>query len=106
MTQQATLERVEQLAVQLDQPDLLQLLARIVQHLSQNSPFAANGTHEKERKRQAQLQLAKELLKEVDDIDDDTAGEFDAAETIRQMRNERVTQICRKDAQIKHFTMR
>lgn len=98
MMQQATLKHVEQLAVQLDQPDLLQLLARIAQHLSQNSPFAANGTREKERKRQAQLQLAKELLAEVDDIEDDSRGEFDAAETIRQIRNERIAQICRKDA--------
>ena len=90
--QQAALEHVERLAVQLDQPDLLQLLARIAQHLSQNSPFAANGTQEKERKRQAQLQLANELLLEVENIEDDSQGNFNAAETIRRMRDGRMVQ--------------
>jgi hypothetical protein len=97
MTQSVTLKHVEQLAVQLEQQDLLQLLAHIAEHLYQNAPFSANGAHEKERKRQAQLQLANELLTEVDDIEDDSLGETDAAETIRQMRNERMAQICRKD---------
>ena len=98
MTQSVTLKHMEQLAGQLNQQDLLQLLAHVALRLSQNASFAANGAQEKERKRQAQLQLANELLIEVDDIDDDSAGEFDTVETIRQMRNERIAQICRKDA--------
>ncbi|GEM_PF-3263656 len=98
MTQPLTLKHMEQLAGQLNQQDLLQLLPHIALRLSQNSSFAANGAQEKERKRQAQLQLANELLLEVDDIEDDSLGEFDTTETIRRMRNERIAQICRKDA--------
>lgn len=40
------------------------------------------------------LRLAKLLCDEVEDTGDDTQGEFDAAEDIRRMREERVAQLC------------
>jgi hypothetical protein len=98
MYQRTTLEQVEQLAGQLALQELVKLLGYISERLSQALPDVAEDKREKEQTQQARLLLANELLAEVDDIDDDAQGESDAAEMIRQMREERVAQLCRKDA--------
>ena len=41
------------------------------------------------RAKQSRLQLAEELLVEVDDIEDDSEGEFNAVQDIRRIRVER-----------------
>ncbi len=43
------------------------------------------------------LRLAKALCEEVEDTTDDAQGTFDAAEDIRHIRDERMTQLCRSD---------
>ena len=47
--------------------------------------------------RQKKLQLANELLAEVDDIEDDSQGELDAATDLRRFREERIKRICQSD---------
>ena len=44
--------------------------------------------------KQKRLDTAKELLSEVDDVDDDSQGIFDASADIRRLREERLKQIC------------
>jgi hypothetical protein len=61
-------------------------------------PIARDRKHDKERMSLARLQLANELLAEVDDVEDDSPGRSDVAELIRRLRDERVTQLCQKDA--------
>ncbi len=87
------LERVEQLVAQLPPPEQLRLVARICEQLS-----IAATEGEAERMRQVRLQLAEELLAECNDIEDDSQGEFDVTQDIRQMREERVSQICQSSA--------
>ena len=50
---------------------------------------SANNKCERDRR----SRLAQELLAEVADVEDDSQGEFDSAETVRQMRDERIAQI-------------
>jgi DNA polymerase III gamma/tau subunit len=97
MSQKVTLEQVKQLVGQLALQELLKLLAHIAERLGQALPDTADDDRERERIRHNRLQLANELLAEVEDIEDDSQGEFDAAETIRQMRDERIAQLCQKD---------
>jgi hypothetical protein len=49
---------------------------------------------EAEKIKQKRLDIAKELLSEVDDVDDDSQGVFDASADIRRLREERLKQIC------------
>ena len=49
---------------------------------------------EAEKIKQKRLDTAKELLSEVDDVDDDSQGVFDASADIRRLREERLKQIC------------
>ena len=44
--------------------------------------------------KQKRLDTAKDLLSEVDDVDDDSQGIFDASDDIRRLREERLKQIC------------
>jgi len=97
MANQVTLEQVEQLAQQLPPPERLKLVARICEQLSVTS-LAQVAESEAEPLQQARLRLAEELLAECEDIEDDSQGTSDAAETIRRMREERIRQICQSDA--------
>ena len=49
---------------------------------------------EAEKIKQKRLNTAKDLLSEVDDVDDDSQGIFDASADIRRLREERLKQIC------------
>jgi len=98
MYQRMTLEQVEQLIGQLALQELVQLLKYISERLSHALPLVTDDNQEKERIRQLRLRLANELLAEVENIEDDAQGETDAAEIVRRLRDERIAQICRKDA--------
>ena len=93
MTNTVTLGEVEQLATQLPPSERLKLVARICEQLS--TVAAQDAT---EQVRRIRLQLAEELLAECNDIEDDSRGEFEATQDIRQMREERVRRICQSDA--------
>lgn len=98
MPESVTLEQVETLVVQLPTKDQLRLLAHISERLSSALPVVPAVQSREERSvRDERLQLAKLLCEEVEDIADDTRGEFDAADDIRRMREERVSQLCRND---------
>jgi hypothetical protein len=98
MYQKMTIEQVEKLVGQLALQELVQLLKYISERLSQALPIVPEDKEEKGQTQQARLLLAKELLAEVDDIADDAQGESGAVQMIRQMRDERVAQLCQKDA--------
>lgn len=93
-----TLEQVEALATQLSLQEQLKLLACISEQLSTSMPPALAEESREERLKQERLRLAEELLIEVEGIEDDSQGEFDAAEAIRRMREERTARICQSDA--------
>lgn len=97
MAETVTLEQVEKLVEQLPPTQQLRLVARICEQLS-----AASNVEQiegkMERSKQKRLQLAEELLSEVDYIEDDSQGKFDAAADLRQLREERIKQICQSDA--------
>ncbi len=98
MPESVTLEQVETLVVQLPPKDQLRLLAHISERLSSTLPVVptVESPHEPSV-RDERLQLATILCEEVDDITNDTLGEFDAADDIHRMREERVSQLCRND---------
>lgn len=96
--QTATLEHVQQLANQLIWPEQLKLLKHVVEHLNQEVAVDFQNGRNEEQARRARQQLADQLLAEVEDVEDDSVGRFDAAETIQQMREERTAQLCRNDA--------
>ena len=79
MSNTVTLEQVEQFVTQLPPPERLRLVAHICEQLS-----AGITEGEVERLKQARLRLAEELLAECNDIEDDSQGEFDAAQDIRR----------------------
>ncbi|MDQ3814729.1 MAG: hypothetical protein M3347_12360 [Armatimonadota bacterium] len=96
-----TLEQVEELAARLPPDKRLQLAAHIHQQLNVSPTLAADTlsadqSSVEQQARQDQLRLAQELLAEVEDIEDDTQG-TDTAETMRHIRSQRITQLCRND---------
>lgn len=82
------LGEVEQLTAQLPPPQRLKLVASICEQLS-----AVATEDESEQVSQVRLQLAEELLAECYEIDDDSKGDFDAAQDIRQIREERANRL-------------
>lgn len=98
MSQQVTLEQVDRLARQLEPHSSLLLIARVAERLGKSLPAVDATEQAKAQNQQARLQLANELLAEADDIENDSQGEFEAADSIRRMRDERMAQLCQKDA--------
>jgi hypothetical protein len=96
MTETVTLEQVEKLVEQLTPAQQLRLAARICEKLSAASDTEQAGD-EIGKLKQKRLQLIDELLSEVNN-EDDSRGEFDSATDLRQLREERVNQICQSDA--------
>ena len=88
-----TIEQVEQLATQLPAAEQLELLARISTQLS--GWAIAVPTVDTEAERQVRAARAKALMQELDAIADsiEIRGESDAAEDLRQMREERAERI-------------
>jgi hypothetical protein len=81
-------EQVQELVTQLPPQEQLKLAARICDQLSAmpSTDFVESETEHLWRER---LRLAEGLLAEVEDIENDAQGEFDAAADIRRMREER-----------------
>jgi hypothetical protein len=97
MAEIVELEQVEKLVEQLSPAQQLKLVATICEHLSNTSTIEQMESN-MEIWQQKRLQLAEKLLAEVDDIEDDSQGESDAAEDIRRLREERDEKICQSDA--------
>jgi len=99
MPESVTLEQVETLVVQLPPQDQLRLLAHISERLRTTLPTAPDTTRpHDDRGRDDRLHLAKILCDEVDEVLDDAREEFDAAEDIQRLREERGSQVWRNDA--------
>lgn len=96
MAEAMTLKQVEEMMKQLPPTQQLKLIARICEQLSMVSAIEQTEG-EMEKLKQKRLQLVEELLSEVDCIEDDSRGEFDAATDLRQLREERIKQICQSD---------
>ncbi len=84
-----TLQEIEQQATRLSLNEQLKLIVYISEQLSVTPIYS-----EAKKIKQKRLDTAKELLLEVDDIDDDSQGIFDASADIRRIREERQKQIC------------
>ena len=97
MAETVTLDQIEKLVEQLPPAQRLRLVASICEQLSAASTIE-KIENDMKRSRRKRFQLAKELLAEVDDIEDDSQGKFDAAADLRQLREERIKQICQSDA--------
>ena len=93
MTNKVTIEKVESLARQLSPAEQLRLMGNISTKLSD---ALSTELSVDEKTRQERLQLAEELLAECKDIDDDSKGTTNGLGMLRQMRDERIGQICRK----------
>jgi hypothetical protein len=98
MPESVTLEQIETLVSQLPTKDQLRLLAHISERLRSTLPVVSGvESHHEQSVLDERLQLATILCAEVEDIANDTRGEFDAADDIHRMREERVSQLCRND---------
>lgn len=98
MPESVTLEQIETLVVQLSAKDQLRLLAYISACLSSPLPvMPAVENPNEQRVLDERLQLATLLCAEVENITNDTLGEFDAADDIQRMHEERTSQLCRND---------
>jgi hypothetical protein len=94
MAESMTFEQVEALAAQLPPRDQLKLVERISGRLSVTmGPVVQEGPRSDEVCDE-RMRLAEELLAEVEDIEDDSQGDQEAAERIQRMRDQRVGQVC------------
>jgi hypothetical protein len=93
-----SLDQMAALAAQMLPQDQLKLVARISGQLSASLAAVAEQASTDESARKQRLRLAEELLAEVEDIADDSQGQFDAVETVQQLRDGRTTQICPRGA--------
>ena len=91
MSNQVTIEQVEQLAVQLPPPEQLKLVARISEQLSQLLPAAQETDMECQRRDYAARVEA--FLAACDEAAEQIEGEFDSAEDLRQIREERTERL-------------
>jgi len=85
MFNRVTLEEVEQLVTQLSLQERLKLVARICEQLS----ATAVVENDKEKARRERLAQVDAWLAKCDTVAESIEGEFDAAEDIRQIREER-----------------
>lgn len=91
MSNSVTLEQVEQLVMQLPPTEQLKLIAHISDQLSRSEMRMLSSNAElARREREA---MADALLQELDAIAESIEGEFDSAEDIRQIREERTNRL-------------
>ena len=91
MTNTVTFEQVGQLAVQLPPPEQLKLVAYISEQLS--GLLRTNLLSSPTGAQRAREVMADALLADLDAIAESIEGEFDSAEDIRQIREERASRI-------------
>jgi len=92
MSKIITLEQVEKLAENLSPAQRLELAAHICKQLS-----IAQGFDQVKEPEDQKIQLAKELFSEVEDIEDDSQGDFDSVTDVNRLRKERIKHICQND---------
>jgi len=92
MSDGVTLKQVEQQVNQLPLQEQLKLVAYIVGQLS-NIPLVAPTREIEEQTRWARLAEVDAWLEECDAVAESIEGEFDAAEDLRQIREERASQL-------------
>jgi hypothetical protein len=85
MSNKLTLEQVKQLASELPPPEQLNLMAYICECLSAR----VIGENDHEKTRQERLTQVESWLAECDAVAESIEGEFDSAEDMRQIREER-----------------
>lgn len=98
MASPVSVEQVERLARQLPPQDQLKLVAHLSEHLSGEMLARPARSSEEDATQKNRLLLAEELLQECAGVVDDSQGTSDAAATIRQMRDERMSQLCPRSA--------
>jgi hypothetical protein len=91
MANTVTVDQIEDLAAQLPPQELLKLLARISERLSQPSPTTQETDAERQRREYAVQVEA--FLKLCDENAAECIGEVDSAEDIRQIRDERMSHL-------------
>lgn len=89
MANRVTLEQVEQLATQLPPPERLKLVAHICEQLS----VTQTAESDEEKARWERLAQVDAWLAECDTVAESIEGEFDSAEDIRQIREERADHL-------------
>jgi hypothetical protein len=83
-----TLEEMEELAAQLSPQEQLKLLAHISERLSQ-LPSSVQETDAEHQRRNYAVRI-ETFLAACDEVAEQIEGEFDSAEDLRQIREERV----------------
>jgi predicted transcriptional regulator len=92
MSNRVTLQQVEQQVVQLPLQEQLQLVAHIAEQLS-TIPLMVPTKGIEEQTWQARLAEVDAWLAECDAVAESIEGEFDSAEDLRQIREERASQL-------------
>jgi len=91
MSNSVTFEQVEQLALQLPPPEQLKLVAHINERLSPLMPTAQGIDAECQRR--AYAARVEAFLAACDEVAEQIEGEFDSAEDLRQIREERTERL-------------
>jgi len=91
MSGKVILEQVEQLVMQLSPTEQLKLMAHISEQLNRSEIVVSLS--DAERAQQGCEAMADALLQELDTIAESIEGEFDSAEDIRQIRQERANRL-------------
>jgi hypothetical protein len=92
MSESVSFQQVEQQVIQLPLQAQLKLVVSIAERLSAMS-FVAPMTKIDEQIRQARLAEVDAWLAECDAVAESIEGEFDAAEDLRQIREERASRL-------------
>jgi len=91
MSNRVTLKQLEQQVAQLQPQEQLKLVAYIATQLSAMSLEVP--TREEEQMRRARLAEVDAWLAECDRVAESIEGEFDSAEDLRQIREERASRL-------------
>jgi hypothetical protein len=89
MSNRVTLEQLQQLAVQLPPQEKLKLMSHLCEQLS----VKQTSVNDEEQARRERLAQVDAWLAECDAVAESIEGEFDSAEDIRQIREERANQL-------------
>jgi hypothetical protein len=89
MSDRWTLEQIQQLAVQLPPQEQLKLMSHLCEQLS----VKQTSVTDEEQARRERLAQVDAWLAECDAVAESIEGEFDSAEDIRQIREERANRL-------------
>ena len=92
MSNGVTLKQVEQQVTQLPAQEQLKLVAYIAEQMS-TIPLAAPTKEIEEQTKQTRLAEVDAWLAECDAVAESIEGEFDSAEDLRQIREERASRL-------------